>query len=552
MDQIQIRRLLAVLKRQWWVILQAVLIVGIAAAFLAQRAPEAPFYAEAVLAGQPEITSVTSTGDTMEPFLRAQSQTLRSVDFLSRVAPNLEGETALSLRNSLNVYLNSSAGTIVVRATSIDPERPLLIVNAVSNEFVNSRLNDLTSSLRARTDELQRGIDGLQTTINDINTQISVATAAGQDTSVLTARKETALTQYSSLFSNQQELFNQISLKRRPVALLEPATVLRRGLRPSPTRNGLLGAAIGFVFGLALITLRELLDDKVRRRDQVETETGLTVLAELPEVNIKNKLRELPVIDHPQGGLAESMRGLRTALTFVGHAKDLGALAVTSPQPGDGKTMTAANLALVYAQSGVRTILVSGDLRNPALDALMGMRTGAGLSDLLTKLHGYATEAGQGDFDFPTVWPDEGKLGASVSSLLRPGRVPLLQVLPAGPLIPNPGELLASEAARRVIQELRKQAELVIVDCPPMLVADAAVIADLVDGTIVVVSLNRTRRRRLKVALERLSGAHEKIIGIVINRTSQKSGFYGGYYPYSPNGLESWRPWRRRPKADLS
>ena len=550
MDQAQFRRFLSVLKRQWWVIAQAVLVIAGVAALLAQRAPDAPFAAQTVLVAQIETTQGATAGDTVGPFLRAQSQVLKSGSFLANVAAKLPGETAKSLKSALDVRLDASAGTITLRSSSPDPARPVTIVNTVATEFVNSQLNDLTASLRARTEELQRGIDNLQNTINKINTDIGKAQSNLEDTSVLQARKTTALTQYQSLFSSQQELFNQISLKRRPIALLEPATAAKRNPRPSPIRRGALGAAIGLVFGSALVTMRELLDDKVRRRDQVETETGLTVLGELPEEKIRSDRHELPVLEHAHGGLAESLRGLRTALSFIGRGTPLHSVAVTSPQPGDGKTMTAANLALVYAQAGVRTILVSGDLRNPEIDSLFGVQDQPGLAELLAEMIADSADTPDDEFDeesarLPSNFNDRVRLAKHIQFT----KIPHLRIVPCGKRAQNPGELLASDAAKRVMADLRSQSDMVIVDCPPMLVADAAIVSGLVDGTVVVVALNRTRRRRLGVALERLSGAPEKILGVVINRSNHRSGFYGGYYPYTVTESNGWKFWKRRKAA---
>jgi polysaccharide biosynthesis transport protein len=202
--------------------------------------------------------------------------------------------------------------------------------------------------------------------VQDLNKQLQQARADLTDTTTLEARRSTASSQFAALVASQQELLNEIALQRAPLAILEPAAKATRASGPSLPIRGILGALAGLLLGAIAVWLRQLLDDTVRRVEQVEEIIDAPLLAELPT----EKLRRgsvLPTIDHPTGGLAESFRGLRTALKFIDHGERLRSFAIVSSEPRDGKTFTAANLAVSFAQAGSEVCVVSADLRNPAL-----------------------------------------------------------------------------------------------------------------------------------------------------------------------------------------
>jgi Mrp family chromosome partitioning ATPase len=276
----------------------------------------------------------------------------------------------------------------------------------------------------------------------------------------------------------------------------------------------------------------------LRTRGNVEGASGLTVVAELPEERIKSKRHELPIVDQPGGALAESIRGLRTTLRYLGATDPIRSLVVTSPQSGDGKTVTAANLAASFAASGVTTVLVSGDLRRPGLDELFGLEGMVGLSDVL--VGGWPGPPSGGDGMSATTFVNGPSGGLAVLApevsaahmepLLRPAALANLRVLPAGRVPPNPSELLSSERAAKVFAALGELAEMVIVDSPPTVVADSAVLAGLVDSAVLVVALDRTRRGALRQSRQTLQSANTRLVGIVLNRVRSSTEGYSGYY----------------------
>jgi capsular exopolysaccharide synthesis family protein len=241
---------------------------------------------------------------------------------------------------------------------------------------------------------------------------------------------------------------------------------------------------------------------------------------------------------------------LRTSLTFLGVDKPLRRIAVTSSGPGEGKSFVAANLAAVYAQAGMKTILVSADLRKPRLDSLFpGIAPGPGLSEVIAGMT-------------PEVPSSNGhgsrKSGSGAwREALRPTHIDGLSILPAGKLPPNPAELLGSKRAGELLDQLSSLADIVIVDTPPVLaVTDAAVLAPNVDGIVIVTAAGETHRGALTRAATTLGATHARILGIVLNKTDADRGsaysghYYGKYYgAYTTPTKTSRLPWKRNHQA---
>ena len=204
----------------------------------------------------------------------------------------------------------------------------------------------------------------------------------------------------------------------------------------------------------------------------------------------------------------EAFRKLRTNLAYIDVDSPPRVIVVTSPNQGDGKSTIAANVAAAIAVSGQPVVLVDADLRRPAIADALGLVEGVGLTDVL----------------IGRVTKDEA---------LQPvAAEPNLRVLPAGRTPPNPSELLGTQAMRTLVRDLAEGA-LVIIDAPPLLpVTDAAVLAAVADGTLVVISAARTVDSDLGVALGHLEAVHGRALGIVMNRAVRSSG--AGYYgsPY--------------------
>jgi len=220
---------------------------------------------------------------------------------------------------------------------------------------------------------------------------------------------------------------------------------------------------------------------------------------------------QLFVRDDPRSPAAEAIRSLRTNLQFVGLDRSLRSVMVTSAGPSEGKTSIASNLAASLAESGIKTIVVGVDLRKPALHRVFERSNRIGLTNLLL---------GQ----------------TSLEDALQETDVPNLRLLAAGPIPPNPAEMLGTEAMRAVHEKLVAAAEMVVYDSTPIAaVTDAVVLSRIVDGVIFVVAVRQTPRELVRKAKEQLEQVRANILGVVANRVEVRGseGYY--YYYYGDN-----------------
>jgi capsular exopolysaccharide synthesis family protein len=330
----------------------------------------------------------------------------------------------------------------------------------------------------------------------------------------------------------QVEKIESADGKTPPVTII-PGDSARLPTAPSSPNAGLnlaLGALVGLLLGVGYAVVRDRMDRRIRSPEGVEAATGVSVVGALPlEPALSKGSSLLPLASEPGdhrewAALAETFRGLRTNLQYMSVDDPPRAIVVTSPLPGDGKSFTAANLAITIAASGQPVVLIDGDLRRPRIASLFGLPEGAGLSDIL---------AGRAE-PFEVLQPthDTGNL----------------MVLGAGPIPPNPSEILGSERMRHLVGEL-SSAALVIIDSPPLLpVTDAAVLSTRADGALVVVNTGRTTYEVLEHALDLLDKAKGHALGIVLNRVPT-SGAGAARYGYQYIG-DYYRPTPKRAAND--
>jgi polysaccharide biosynthesis transport protein len=534
MDPTNLRNALAALRRQWWVILQAMVIVAAGASWLASRVPANQYQAVSTFSVKPEKTTESVL---LENFLVSQRRVLMSQNLLADVASRTPGMTTAQLKSSLKATYDVVSSTITITAYSKDPEQPVATANALANVYIETRANQRTTSLQTRAADLDKQVKALDARIVTLGEDIATAKLESRDQSSFIALREGALRQYETLYGQQQTVITELAAQIQLAELIEPATESVQPPVPSPVIRGILGAFVGLLFGLGLAVLREVLDDRLRSAEQAEEASDAAVLVQVPRSKEKLDL-VVPVFDEPQGAMAESIRSLRTTVRFLGIDERVKTVSVTSAAAGDGKSLVAANLAAAYAMAGSRTILISGDLRRPSIDRAFGVSGLLGLSDVLIE-HATGVQrrrmmsGSSPDFSGPIVEAEQ---------FLCPTQVPNLFILPAGSPVPNPGELLASPSMSQIVEALAETADMVIIDSPPTIVADSVMLAKSVDGVLVVASLNITHKRQLKAAVNQLTGSRASVLGIVLNRSAHAGRGYRNYYPQSRSSFAEIAP----------
>jgi capsular exopolysaccharide synthesis family protein len=283
---------------------------------------------------------------------------------------------------------------------------------------------------------------------------------------------------------------------------------------PRTKLNIALGVILGFAFGVALALIRETMDTRIRNEQDIAQITEIPILGGIV-FDSRAKERPLIVQVEPHSPRVESFRSLRTNLRFLDAGRKDRSFVITSSVPTEGKSTTAANLAITMsAAGGERVLLVDADLRRPRIDQYMQIEGGVGLTDVII-----------------------GRLTLS-DAIQRWGQTELY-ILPCGQIPPNPSELLGSQAMEQIIAELASNFDVVLYDAPPLLpFTDAAVLARLVGGSLVIVAAGRTHRNQLAGSLNALENVGARVSGLVLTMVPTKGpdayGYgrygYGNYY----------------------
>ena len=345
-----------------------------------------------------------------------------------------------------------------------------------------------------------------------LNTLIINITVSDSDP-VLAAELADAIAE--SLTATVEAIERPAAAEVSPVRLtqVQQAQVASAPASPNVPVNLALGLLVGLALSVGIAVLREVLDTRVRNERDVRELTESPILGGIA-FDPKTKDRPLIVQEDPRSPRAESFRALRTNLQFI-DLDGRKSFVVTSSIQSEGKSTTAANLAIAMADAGLKVMLVDADMRRPKLASYLALEGGAGLSDVL---------AGR----------------AQLADVVQRWGRQTLYVLLAGTVPPNPSELLGSKAMTQLIGDLESAFDVVLFDMPPLLpVTDAAVVAKAAGGAIVVVGVGRTTRHQLEGAIGSLEQAGAKVAGLVLSMIPTKGpdsygyGRYGyGHYGY--------------------
>jgi len=325
---------------------------------------------------------------------------------------------------------------------------------------------------------------------------------------------------------------NDVDLKTdfdvQEIRVLEVALAPAKPSRPQRSRILSIALIAGLLLGGGIAVLRDMLDQTLRSADEISTCLGLPVLGVVPAMSRRQKIqmRGQRVHIEPESSEAEAFRTIRTAV-FFGAPKDAGrTMLITSPAAGDGKSTLVSNLAIAMAQAGQRTVLLDADFRKPMQNTIFGVAHDAqGLSDVLA-----------------------GRI--KLSAAVRAVGVENLDLLPGGPNVTNPAELLNSPQFAKVLARLTEAYDRVIVDAPPVtVVTDAQILGALCHVTILVVRAAKSTKHTSKRAIESLKSTGSRLLGVVVNdvrRKGSRYGYYGGYGGYYGSGRNGGKTARSR------
>jgi tyrosine-protein kinase Etk/Wzc len=332
---------------------------------------------------------------------------------------------------------------------------------------------------------------------------------------------------YMSLLSRLQDAQIREAAKLGNATIADVAVVPGRPVGPDLIRLITLALLGGLGLGLGLTFLMEFMRTTVTNSEEIKHLLGVPVLSVVPEARIGMEPDSIMRLMTSRRGAAEAIRTLRSNLRFLilRQSSDgkMQTFLVTSAVKGEGKSFISATLAIAFAQTGKRVVLIDADLRKPDLHRFFGLDEDVGLANVLRD-------------------------AASLESALLPTQLETLKLLPAGVLpkdsdAATPAELFSSEAMQHLLQRLKERFDIVLIDTPPMMaVTDPSILAPMTDGVLLVVELGHVSRSAVQEVKEQLELAQAKLLGVVINKASRKRGYdyyrdyyyYHGYYEREP------------------
>ncbi len=513
-----LRDYVELLARRKSAILPTLLLVPLVAGFLAARQPAVyRASAEVLLVRQdlaPILAGLPDPNLGQDPFRFAQTQArlARAPEVVQRAidAAGVEGRTAGGVLGASSVSPLPDTDLLTFAVSDADPKVAERLANAYAREFSAYRQSIDTESLESARQRLQ--------------TRITELEAQGEADSELVAdlkSRERTLTTLEALQSKSAVV------SRRAAGAVQ--------VEPRPRRAALLGAVFGLVLGVALALLFEGLDTRVRSEELISGVLGLPLLGRVPKPprHVRSK-DQLVMLAEPEGRHAEAVRRLRASLEFVKVDDDVGTVMVTSAVDQEGKSTTVANLAVAFAATGRSVALVDFDLRAPSLHRLFRLGTRPGVGEIA---RGRAT-VDELVTSVAIATPEDGAAVAPLALLTHGngdrGRMHgVLEILPAGAPVANPGEFVATDVAQTILDDLRRRADLVLVDAPPLLgVGDARTLSGKVDGLIVVTRYGFLRRAMLRELAHVLTSVPARRLGFVVTDAEGGEASLDGLYRY--------------------
>ena len=380
-------------------------------------------------------------------------------------------------------------------------------LNGEINKIINGMNNDYESSLRKES--------LIRQAFEQQKTKALQMKERGIQYNILKREADTNRELYKGLLQRMKEAGISAGITASNILVVDQAEMPMGPYKPNKRLNLLLAAVVGLFLGVGLAFFFEYLDNTIKTPEDVEQLIRLPSFGMVPEISNGRRRRlekgiscpvELITYGHPKSMLSEAYRGIRSSILLSVSEKPPKKIAITSPNPAEGKTTTAINTAIALSQTGARVLLIDADLRKPRLHKIFNHDNGQGLSNFLSG-HG------------------------ALKSVIKASEVPNLFYIPSGPIPPNPSELLGSNLFKKMMGFLEARFDHIVFDSPPVLgFADSIILSTSVDGVILTVLSGKTPRETLLRAKEALQQVKTKIIGVVINRVDIRRSDYGYYY----------------------
>lgn len=531
-------------RRAWLLILLPLLAIAGAVAVTHQIPPVYESEVSVLVRTAQPISSLDpgTAAVSADQVSRTYAQLMTQRPLLEKVISDLHLQaTPDQLEKSVKVVPQANTTVLKVTVQNGDPRLAKEIANKLVEDFIaqtkqiqQGQIDQYTARIAGQLDQLRKQIEKEQARVDQLQAQgsTSQSSQSSQSSSQRTSNPAPALkpeeqtelsnlqqqvtldrNQYFQIARNESDIELSVARATDSVIVVSPAALPTGPSSPKLWLNVLVAAFGGMVIAIGLILLLEQLDQSLRSAEQLVERTGLLPLASIPAWSAGRRGKKELALLQKDPTLAEAYRTLRTNILFSTIDRQPRTIAVTSAIPREGKSRTAANLAIALAAAGHRTLLIDCDFRQPTQHRLFGRVQNIGLADLILR---------------------ETTEGEAVSPVTE---VPNLWILCSGPTPPNPSELLGSARMRDLLVGLADKFTHVVIDTPPVnLVADALVVGSYTDTTLLVVEHGRSRYPAVRNARASLDRVGARVLGGVLNKVPASEG-YGYYnYNYSANG----------------
>ncbi|HZT96644.1 MAG TPA: polysaccharide biosynthesis tyrosine autokinase [Chloroflexota bacterium] len=497
---------LAVLKRWWWLPVAFALFSGILT-YAGTTLLMKPEYGASITilvqplsvgGGQVQILDANTVA-TLLTSNTVQAQAFRQLSGSGRQDPKALFRTTCTA--------DTNDRFVTCSTTSRNYRAAASVLNTLGAAFRAYDRDQIAGYFRAQLAGYQHQINQVRYQLSLINRQLRNAPQGSGIQSALIIERSGLESNLTSFQNSMLGVANQITDIAGRVALVSAAQAKPHQVSPHPFRNALLGMIVGIGIAAALVVLLEFIDDTFRSSEEISEATGLSILGAVRRFEGPPEEMGLIAWTKPRSPMSEAYRVARANIQFTNLSGNLSTLMVTSARDGEGKTTTANNIAATFALAGRRVLLIDADLRRPGLTKIFRLKDSPGLSTALIE---------------PGTRP------------IRHTEVPGLDVVPSGPLPPNPSELLGSDQMRDFIAECVSRYDLVVLDTPPILsVADTRILATLTSAVVMVVDPSLSTRRMVRQARLALDAVGARVLGVILNRDAMRGeGYYYNYYYY--------------------
>jgi capsular exopolysaccharide synthesis family protein len=512
---VELRHLIAVVRAWLPLLIAAPLLAGATAYVVSNLQPKIYEANATLIVGQslsssnPDINQL----QVAEGLANTYASIAESRPILERVIEVLGLEqTPKDLADRIQLRTQTGSSLLIISAQDRDPDQAAAIANTLGDELIGAspaiqgvEESDFQESVEEDLANIRLLIDSTQARYQALVETQNRTPAEESLLITFETRLVSLRATYSTLLGYTGGTASNI------LAIVEPAEAPLDNVSPTTLINTILAAALALMVVGGIAFLADQLDDSIKNPDAVREVTGLSNLGTITQMRTgrgRSEIYRMVTLLYPRSITAEAYRSLRVNVEFASLDVPVQTILLTSAAPGEGKSVTSANLAVVFAQAGRRVLLVDTDLRWPSVHKYFDVPNTHGLTTLL---RGEATD---------------------LNVVAQATEQPNLRILPTGPLPPNPAEQLGSQRMQAVIELLRRSADIVIFDSPPLLaVADAAVLSAFADGSILVIDASQSKRAQVRQASLTLARAGGRTLGTVLNRVSTSDSFhYAGHY----------------------